>query len=91
MKAGKISRRAFVKILQWQAPTHASNHVATGTKDTLAASRVSEPFVSCLSDATFSPIQAKEIPSRENGPLSADLTSVTYNLLPQVTWRGGAR
>lgn len=79
-----------LKILQWQAPTHASNHVATGSKDSLAASLVSEPLVNYLPDATLSPTLVKEVPSSENGLLSADLTSVTYNLLPDVTWSDGA-
>src|SRR5688572_29026382 len=34
-----------LKMLQWQAATHISLHNSTGTKDTLAASLVTEPLM----------------------------------------------
>src|SRR5215213_2222441 len=52
-----------LKILQWQAATHASVHTSTGTKDTLAASLVTEPLMSYLPDATLIPNLVKEVPS----------------------------
>ena len=79
-----------LKILQWQAPTQAGAHTAGGTNDLLAAAPVSEPLLSYLPDATLIPTLAREVPSRENGLLAADLTSVTYTLLPGVTWSDGA-
>jgi peptide/nickel transport system substrate-binding protein len=78
-----------LKILQWQAATHASVHTSTGTKDTLAASLVTEPLMSYLPDATLIPTLVKEVPSVENGLLAADLSTVTYNLLEGVTWSDG--
>jgi peptide/nickel transport system substrate-binding protein len=78
-----------LKILQWQAATHASLHTSQGTKDTLAASLVTEPLMSYAQDATLVPTLVKEVPSVENGLLAEDLTSVTYNLLEGVKWSDG--
>jgi peptide/nickel transport system substrate-binding protein len=78
-----------LKILQWQAATHLSLHTSTGTKDTLAASLVTEPLLSFLPDATLIPTLVKEVPSVENGLLAEDLSTVTYNLLEGVTWSDG--
>ncbi|MGH2558285.1 MAG: peptide ABC transporter substrate-binding protein, partial [Thermomicrobiales bacterium] len=78
-----------VKLLQWQAATHMSPHTATGTKDYLAASLVLEPLMYYLPDASIIPNLVKEVPSVENGLLSEDLTTVTYNLLEGVLWSDG--
>ena len=78
-----------LKILQWQAPTTLSFHTGQGTKDELAAALVSEPLMSLLPDGTLWPTLVKEVPSVENGGLSADLKTVTYHLLEGVLWSDG--
>jgi peptide/nickel transport system substrate-binding protein len=78
-----------LKILQWQAATHLSNLVSTGTKDSLAATLITEPLISYAQDGSLVPTLVSEIPTVENGGLSADLTTVTYKLLPGVLWSDG--
>ena len=78
-----------LKILQWQAPTHLSPHNGTGVKDIAAAGIVLEPLVHYLPDATQVPNLVTELPTVENGLLAEDFTSVTYTLLPGVTWSDG--
>jgi peptide/nickel transport system substrate-binding protein len=78
-----------VRLIQWQAPTVLSPHVAVGVKDALAACIVMEPLMHYLPDATLIPNLVTEVPSVENGLLAEDLTSVTYNLLEGVTWSDG--
>ncbi|MGI8475788.1 MAG: peptide ABC transporter substrate-binding protein [Thermomicrobiales bacterium] len=78
-----------LKLLQWQAPTVLSQHVATGTKDQIASALVSEPLLSYLPDGSLVPTLAAAVPSKENGGLSPDLTTVTYKLKPGVTWSDG--
>ncbi|CAN5540295.1 peptide ABC transporter substrate-binding protein [soil metagenome] len=78
-----------LKILQWQAPTTLSLHNSQGTKDQLAAALVTEPLMSYLPDGTLAPTLVKEVPSVENGGLSADLTTITYHLLEGVLWSDG--
>ncbi len=78
-----------LKILQWQAATHLSLHNSTGTKDSLAASLITEPLMNYLPDGTLIPNLVTEVPSVENGLLSPDLKTVTYKLLPDVKWSDG--
>ena len=78
-----------LNIIQWQAPSHLSAHIATGDKDSLGSTFVSEPLMFRLPDGTLIPNLIKEVPTVENGLLAQDLTSVTYNLLDGVTWSDG--
>ena len=78
-----------LRLIQWQAPTTLSPHVATGTKDYLASCLVLEPLMNYLPDGGLLPTLIKEVPTIENGLLAEDLTSVTYNLLEGVTWSDG--
>jgi peptide/nickel transport system substrate-binding protein len=78
-----------LKILEWQAPSNLSVHAASGGADIAAASLVTEPLLSYAPDGTLLPALAVEVPSVANGGLSADLTVVTYKLLPNVVWSDG--
>ena len=78
-----------LKILMWQAPTHMSPQVASGTKDDLAGSLVVEALINYLPDGSMWPNLLSELPSMENGGLSADLKTATLKLLPGVTWSDG--
>jgi peptide/nickel transport system substrate-binding protein len=78
-------------LLWWQAPTILNIHTSNGTKDQDAASIVTEPLARIGSGATIPniPILAKEIPSAQNGEISADYTTVTWKLKDGVTWSDG--
>jgi len=78
-----------LRIILWQAPTHASPHTSTGTKDYLAGSLVVEPLMHYLPDGTLSPNLITAVPSVENGLLSEDLSTVTFTLLEGVLWSDG--
>jgi len=78
-----------LKMLQWQGATHFGLHTATGTKDQLAASLVTEPLLSYLPDGNLVATLAAEVPSVENGGVSEDLTTVTYKLKEGVLWSDG--
>ncbi len=78
-----------LRLIQWQAPTTLSPHVGTGTKDFMASSLVLDPLMNYLPDNSLIPNLVKEVPTIENGLLAEDLTSVTYNLLEDVTWSDG--
>lgn len=78
-----------LKILLWQAPTVLNPHTSTGTKDYLAASLTVEPLLNYTPDSTLTTALAAEVPTVENGGLAADLSSVTYKLLPNVVWSDG--
>ncbi len=78
-----------LKLLLWQAPTHMSPQVSSGTKDYLAGSLVVEPLMRYLADSSLWPNLITEVPTMANGGLSEDLTSVTFNLVPDVVWSDG--
>jgi peptide/nickel transport system substrate-binding protein len=78
-----------LKLLQWQAPTTLNMQLAGSFKDQLASCLVTEPLIHFLPDGTPIPCLVKEVPSQENGLVSADLKTVTYNLLDGVVWSDG--
>jgi peptide/nickel transport system substrate-binding protein len=78
-----------LRILQWQAPTHLNSHRSTGGKDFMAADVISEPLLRYADDGTLLANLVTETPSVENGLLAADLSSVTFKLLPDVLWSDG--
>ncbi|HEU0165757.1 MAG TPA: ABC transporter substrate-binding protein, partial [Thermomicrobiales bacterium] len=78
-----------LKVLQWQAPSHLSGHLATGDKDSLASTPISEPLLNRMPDGSLTPCLATQVPTVENGQLAADLTNVTYTLKQGVLWSDG--
>ncbi|HLU36552.1 MAG TPA: peptide ABC transporter substrate-binding protein [Thermomicrobiales bacterium] len=78
-----------LRIIQWQAPTSLSPHVVGGSKDYLGSLPVMEPLMHLGVEAELIPNLITEVPSLDNGGLSDDMTSVTFHLLPDVTWSDG--
>jgi peptide/nickel transport system substrate-binding protein len=78
-----------LKVLFWQAPTLLNPHFAVGTKDQNAARIFYEPLAGWDPDGNLFPVLAAEVPSRENGGLSADGLSVIWKLKKDVTWHDG--
>lgn len=78
-----------LKLLVAQAPASLSVHVASGGADIGACSPITEPMISYAPDGTLIPTLAAEVPTVENGGVSADLTTVTFKLKPDVLWSDG--
>jgi peptide/nickel transport system substrate-binding protein len=78
-----------LKLLFWQGPTLLNPHFATGTKDQESSRIFYEPLGSWDADGNLVPILAAELPTRENGGLSADGRSVTWKIKRGVTWHDG--
>ncbi|MGY4476788.1 peptide ABC transporter substrate-binding protein [Bradyrhizobium sp. USDA 3364] len=78
-----------LKLLWWQGPTLLNPHFATGTKDQDGSRLFYEPLASWDVDGHLNPILAAEIPSIQNGGLSADAKTVTWKLKPGVKWHDG--
>jgi peptide/nickel transport system substrate-binding protein len=78
-----------LKTLWWQGPTLLQPHFASGTKDQEACRVFYEPLGSWDNDGNLVPVLAAEVPSRDNGGLSADGRSVTWKLKRGVTWHDG--
>ena len=78
-----------LKLLYWQAPTTLNPHLSPGTKDREAASLILEPLAAYNEAEELEPILAAEIPTLENGGISADNTTVTWKLKEGVKWSDG--
>ena len=79
-----------LKTLWWQGATLLQPHFANGTKDQEGSRIFYEPLACWDNDGNLVPILAAEVPTRENGGLSADGRSVIWKLKKGVTWHDGA-
>lgn len=78
-----------LKLLWWQGPTLLNPHLAGGEKDLEGARLFYEPLAVWDADGHLSPILAAEIPSIQNGGLTADGEWVIWKLKPGVKWHDG--
>jgi peptide/nickel transport system substrate-binding protein len=78
-----------LKLLWWQGPTLLNPHFAVGTKDQDGSRIFYEPLAAWDSHGDLQPILAAELPTRENGGLSADGKTVIWKLKQGVKWHDG--
>lgn len=78
-----------LNIIYWQAASILNPFLSGGTKDIEAASMVVEPLAYYDEAGNMVPALASEIPTTENGGVSADLTSITWKLKEGVVWSDG--
>ena len=88
--AGERGADGQLKMLYWQAPSILNPFLSGGTKDVHAASLVLEPLARYDEHGEMVPALAAEIPTVENGGVSADLLSVTWRLRDDVVWSDGS-
>jgi peptide/nickel transport system substrate-binding protein len=79
-----------VKLTFPQAVSIMNPYLTGGTKDIYAASMVIEPLAGLTPDGVLVPKLVTEIPTLDNGGVSADLTSITWKLLPDLKWSDGS-
>jgi len=92
MPAYKPTKRGgggTLKLLWWQGPVLLNPHFATGTKEQEGSRIFYEPLAAWDADGNLVPVLAAEVPTRDNGGLSADGRSVTWKLKRGVTWHDG--
>ena len=78
-----------VNIIYWQAPSILNPYLSSGTKDLESSSLVVEPLGRYDQNGALVPYLASEIPTVENGGVSADLTSITWKLKEGLKWSDG--
>ncbi len=78
-----------VKLTFPQAVSIVNPYLSGGTKDILAAAMVLEPLAVVDPNGVLVPRLAVEIPTLENGGVSADMTSITWKLQPGLLWSDG--
>ena len=79
-----------VQILYWQASSILNPYLSGGTKDIDASAIVLEPLANGAPDGSLNLNLAAEIPTLENGGISEDLTSITWNLRDDIVWSDGS-
>ncbi|WP_306155594.1 peptide ABC transporter substrate-binding protein, partial [Roseovarius sp. MMSF_3281] len=78
-----------LRLRNWQAPATLNPYLSAGAKDVEAASLVLEPLARTGPDGALIPWLARTIPTRQNGGLGADGTSITWQLREGLTWSDG--
>jgi peptide/nickel transport system substrate-binding protein len=78
-----------LKVLWWQGPVHLNPHWATGTKEQEGSRIFYEPLAAWDNDGNLFPVLAAEVPSIQNGGVSADGKVVTWKLKQGVTFHDG--
>ncbi|MCE2748635.1 MAG: peptide ABC transporter substrate-binding protein [Rhodobacter sp.] len=78
-----------VKLTFPQAVSIMTPYLSGGTKDIWASSMVLEPLAGIDAQGNLVTKLAAEIPTLANGGVSADLTSITWKLLPGLLWSDG--
>lgn len=89
---GALAQRASdgeVKIIYWQAPSILNPFLSGGTKDVESASLVIEPLARYDEKGNLVPYLAQDIPTLDNGGVSADLKSITWKLKEGLVWSDG--
>ena len=79
-----------VKLTFPQAVSILNPYLSSGTKDIYGSSMIIEPLAGFDNDGNLIPKLVTEIPTVDNGGISADLTSITWKLIPGLMWSDGS-
>ncbi len=79
-----------VKLTFPQAVSIMNPYLSSGTKDIYGSSMVIEPLAGFDNDGNLIPKLVTEIPTLDNGGISADLTTITWKLIPGLMWSDGS-
>ncbi len=77
-------------MVYWQAPSIPNPYLSGGFKDRDAGAITLEPLAKYNPDGALVPALAAEIPTLQNGGLSADLTTITWKLRDNLKWSDGS-
>ncbi|MEM1235603.1 MAG: peptide ABC transporter substrate-binding protein [Pseudomonadota bacterium] len=78
-----------VRIIYWQAPSILNPFLSGGTKDVESASMIIEPLARYNQMGELVPWLVDEVPTVDNGGVSADLTSITWKITEGLLWSDG--
>ncbi len=77
-------------ILYWQAPSTPNPYLSGGFKDRDAGAISLQPLAYFGPNGALVPALAEDIPTLQNGGISQDLTSITWNLKDDLNWSDGS-
>src|SRR5215469_15277645 len=87
--AGQPRRGGAVRIAVYQEPTVLNPLLAVNTISSLLSQIAVEGLWAARPDGSLGPVLATEIPTQQNGGVSADGRTVTWKLKPGITWSDG--
>ncbi len=82
-------RGGRVTMAMWQSPTTLNGMLNTQTVITEVRDFFAEGLTTVMPDGTRVPLLAKEVPSVQNGGVSADGKTITYKLKEGIVWSDG--
>jgi len=88
--AGERGRDGDVKIIYWQAPSILNPFLSGGTKDVESSSMIIEPLARFNEKGELTAWLVDSVPTVENGGVSEDLKSITWNITPGIKWSDGS-
>ena len=89
-EAATPTEEKVLTIRYSQAPTLPGPYLSSGTKDSDAGAITLEPLARYDPDGILTPALAAEIPTLENGGVSQDLMSITWELREGLKWSDGS-
>jgi len=78
-----------LNIIYWQAPSTMNQYLSGGNKEQDAAALVNEPLARYDASGAIVPWLVDEVPTVENGGVSADLKTITWKLTEGLKWSDG--
>lgn len=78
-----------LNVLYWQAVSILNPYLSSGTKDVEGSSMTIEPLAKYDEAGNMVPALVDEIPTVENGGVSADLKSITWKITEGLKWSDG--
>lgn len=78
-----------VNVLYWQAPSILNPYLSSGTKDVETSSLILEGLAGFDEKGVVFARLAEDVPTVENGGVTADLTQITWKLKPGLLWSDG--
>jgi len=87
--AAERGRDGEVKLIYWQAPSTMNPYLSGGGKELEASSVVIEALARYDPSGNLVPWLVDEIPTVENGGVSKDLMSITWEISEGVKWSDG--
>lgn len=79
-----------VNIIYWQAASTLNPYLSSGAKDIESSSLIIEPLARYDESGNLVAWLAEDIPTLENGGISEDLTTITWQLKRGIKWSDGS-
>jgi peptide/nickel transport system substrate-binding protein len=88
-EAGQPTRGGTLRVGLWQEPDNLNRYFSTQTVNRIVVFTVVEGLTRGGPEGSYVPVLAEELPTPQNGGVSADGRTITWKLKKDVTWSDG--